>query len=211
MGFFILIKKQVFKILKHILIFNMKSLNLLIAAFATLLVGIMLLGTVATQTYTVTGNSLYKTNESLNVSAGRNSDSNFMNESVAFTLTNKGVQCGNGEGRWVSGSVVICNASGSILMPGNYTVNYGNNSITFKNTTTTDILCLQTAGTGAGFFNGSNITSVNYSYYPKDYLCESWNRTALNLIPGFFGIAVLLISVALFYQIAKEEGIFGKV
>jgi len=190
----------------------MKSLNLLIAAFATLLVGIMLIGTVATQTYEVTGSPVYVTTETLDTSAARDSTMGgaSMNGTVSFTLANLGVKCANGQGRWVTGSVKITNASGSILLGGNYTVDYGNNSIYFKNTTTTDIGALKTCGTGAGFFNGSNNTLVNYSYYPNDYLCEGWSRAGLNIVPGMFGIAVMLISVALFYQVAKNEGIIGK-
>jgi len=187
-------------------------MNLLIAAFATLLIGLMLIGTVATQTYTVTGKPTYTTEETLGISAARDGTggASAMNTTVAFVLSNKGVQCANGEGRWVSGSVKITNASGTILLGGNYTVDYGNNTIYFKNTTTTDFAALKTAATGAGFFNNSNNTLVNYSYYPSDYLCEGWSRAGLNMVPGFFGIAILLISVALFYTVAKEEGIIGQ-
>jgi hypothetical protein len=189
----------------------MKSLNILIAAFATLLVGIMLISTVATQTYEVTGAGTQVTQETLDTSAARDATSgpSCMNGTISFTLNNKGVYCGNGQGGWVSGSVAIYNASGSVLRSGNYTVDYTNRSIYFKNTTTTDINAMKTAATGAGFFNGSNNTLVTYQYYPSDYLCESWSRSGLNLVPGFFGIAVMLISVALFYQVAKEEGIVG--
>ena len=187
------------------------SMNLLIVAFATLLVGIMLLGTVATQTYTLTGKVVYVTNESLDTSAARDATmgDGAINSTRAFTLTFNGVKCGNGEGGWYD--VKIYNYSRSLLTSGNYTINMYNHSIYFKNTTTTNYSYGAAASSGNGFFNGSNITWVDYSYYPTDYLCSGWNRTVSNLVPGFFGIGVLLVSVALFYQVAKNEGIIDKI
>lgn len=183
----------------------MKTINVLITAFIAVLVGIMLLGTVATQTYTVTGNGILVQNEAVNISNAYNGDSGYCNQTIVFTLAHKGVQCSNGEGRWVSGSVAIYNRSGTVLRSANYTVDYGNNTIIFKNTSTTD-----PDSAGYSFFGG-NMTNITYQYYPNDYLCSGWNRSILNLIPGFFGIAILAAGIAMFYWVAKEEGFAEKI
>jgi hypothetical protein len=189
----------------------MKSMPILIAAFVTLLVGVMLIGTVASETYAKTGRGTLYSDQSVNISNCYNGDSGYCNQTIAFggpassTFTYKGVKCGNGAGSWVDGSVVITNQTGATLTSGNYTVNYGNNSIVFKNTSTTDPVSY-----GGNFFGG-NISLIDYRYYPTDYICEGWQRTVLNLVPGFFGFAILLASVGLFYAVARNEGIIGSV
>lgn len=191
----------------------MKSMSLLIAAFAALLIGIMLINSVASETYSKTGRGVMSTEEQLNIASAINGDSAYVNSSIVFTLGHTGIQCSNGDGGVLSGSMRITNTSATatgrrILTSGNYTVDYAKGTIVFLNTSTLDV---QALATGGGWLNGSNITLLNYSYYPNDYLCQGWNRTVLNLIPGFFGIAILLIGLGLFYQVAKEEGIFDKI
>lgn len=56
--------------------------------------------------------------------------------------------------------------------------------------------------------NGSTTYSykTNYNYCPDNYI-SGWGGTVLNLIPGFFALALLLFSVGMFYSVAKEVGI----
>ena len=183
----------------------MKSMPILIAAFTAVLIGIMLLGSVATETYGKTGRGISVVDEQLDISSSINRVDAGINGSIAQTLTNKGVKCSNGEGNWISGSVVITNLSGTVLTTGNYTVNYVNNSIYFINTSTLEV----TDDTQTGFLNASNITLVDYRYQPSDYLCQGWSRTILNMVPGFFGLAILAVGVGLFYLVAKQEGVIG--
>lgn len=178
-------------------------MSILIAAFAAILVGVMLIGSVASETYGKTGRGIPVVDESYNLSNVYNSDSGFMNSTIMGTFIYNGVQCYNGEGKWVSNSFVVTNESGTVLTSGNYTVDYSNQTIVFLNTSTTD-----PESYGASFFGG-NITLIDYQYYPADYMCESWQRTVLNLVPGFFGLAILAVGLGLFYKIAKEEGIIG--
>ena len=186
----------------------MKSMPILIAAFVAVIVGVMLIGSIATETYGKTGRGSYVADESLNLSTSYNGASGFMNQTIMRTLANKGVQCYNGDGKWVSGSVYITNSSGTVLTSGNYTVDYSNQTIVFKNTSTTDPVSYAVI-VGAPFFKG-NITLIDYAYYPSDYMCEGWQRTVLNMVPGFFGIAILAIGIGMFYKVAQEEGIIGK-
>jgi hypothetical protein len=54
-----------------------------------------------------------------------------------------------------------------------------------------------------------NVSLVDYAYCGDDYMNLGWGRTGINLVPGFFAIAMLLISVGLFYSVAKENGIIS--
>jgi hypothetical protein len=57
--------------------------------------------------------------------------------------------------------------------------------------------------------NSANSTYVDYSYCGDDYLSESWTRSVANLIVGFFSIALMAVSVGLFWQIMKKEGLLN--
>ena len=52
-----------------------------------------------------------------------------------------------------------------------------------------------------------NSTLVSYTYCSDDYMNLSWGRTIINLVAGFFAIALLLIAVGIFFSIAKDTGI----
>jgi len=54
-----------------------------------------------------------------------------------------------------------------------------------------------------------NTSYATYNYCGDDYMNLSWGRTGIDLVPGFIAIALLLASVALFYNIAKENGIIS--
>ena len=181
----------------------MNTINILVAAFIAIIVGLMLLGTVASSTYNVTGRGTAIVDERLNLSSSYNSNSGFMNATITRTLAQNGVQCSSGDGKWVNGQFVITNSSGTVLTSGNYTVDYSGQTVAFKNTSTTDPVSY-----GSSFFGG-NITLIDYQYYPGDYICSGWQRTVLNMTPGFFGLAIFAVGLGLFYLVAKQEGIFG--
>ena len=73
-----------------------------------------------------------------------------------------------------------------------------------------------TESTGVIVFNNtanvnlstSNLTTATYQYCESDYLTQGWNRTILNLVPGFFALALLGIGIGLFYAVGKREGIW---
>lgn len=50
----------------------------------------------------------------------------------------------------------------------------------------------------------SNNTVITYLYCGQNYLSENWSRTVLNTAPGLFGLALLLVSVGLFWSIGKD-------
>lgn len=163
----------------------------IILAFATLLIGIVLISSVAINTQLVT-TPTQVTSESLNIASLRIVANN-INASKNVTLANAGLLDAGG---WVDNSVTIKNASGTTISTGNFTVDYTNDRITFLNTT----FMVQLGGAG-------NTTLATYQYYASDYLNATWQRTVLNMIGGFFAIALMLISVGLFYSVGKDIGI----
>lgn len=52
----------------------------------------------------------------------------------------------------------------------------------------------------------SNTTNVKYTYCPDDYI-TGWPQTVLNLIPGFFAIALIGAGLFLLWKAAEAEGL----
>lgn len=62
----------------------------------------------------------------------------------------------------------------------------------------------------SGFWHtesASNTTYITYTACQDDYMTLGWGRSILNIVPGFFAIALLMVSLGLFYSIAKDTGI----
>lgn len=55
--------------------------------------------------------------------------------------------------------------------------------------------------------NGDNTTLIDYTYCPDAYLNIAWGRSVLNLVAGFFALAILGLGLGLFYSVAKDAGI----
>ena len=162
----------------------------LISAFLIVIVGISLLGAIVTSTNLITDPTQVSA-ETLSILPARiYGSANNINATVTFTLANNGLVDTDG---WVTDSISITNSSGTSLA-GNFTVDYAADTIVFANTT--QLLA-----------QSDNSTLVTYQYYPADYLNSAFGRTSLKTVLGFFALAIMLGGVALFYGIAKEEGI----
>jgi hypothetical protein len=53
----------------------------------------------------------------------------------------------------------------------------------------------------------TNTTTISYSYCADDYMTQSWSRTILNMVPGFFILGILLAVAFVIYYVLKKEGI----
>jgi hypothetical protein len=187
----------------------MESIKTLIMGFVMILVGLMILGTVASSVWTTTYGTTRVVNETHDIGRLYNNTDNssyspkypaVYNLSTRVFMNQMGAQCLEGGGRWVSGSFSMVNITGATINSGNWTVDYANQNIAILNTTDTD----KTLG---GSFAITNNTLWTYSYFPREYMCSGFGRTMLNLVPGFFGLALLLGGIAMFYKIARDEGI----
>lgn len=163
--------------------------NKLILAFVTLIVGVILISTIASQTNART-DKLTVNSETLSIAAARNTTGGGHLLPVPLLIANPP--------SWQSADCPVTgfamyNQSGALM-----TQNY-----TFSGTAGTVIL------DDAGNINStaSNSTTITYTYCPNDYLNSTWGATILDLVAGFFAIALMLVSVGLFYSVAKDYGI----
>ena len=53
----------------------------------------------------------------------------------------------------------------------------------------------------------SNTTTVIYSTCPAEYVSTGWARTILNLVPGFFALALLIGVAFLIFFVLRREGV----
>jgi len=171
------------------------AINKLIIAFVALILGIVLLGTVATLNYDVTSKSRI-VDESIYIvknAAGSGLD---INTTWVYTLNEaptgwktEGTDCDISNSKFA-------NSSGSALtVTTDYVLVANTGTFTLKNTS------------NLVKYTDDNLTDVSYSYCGDDYLNLSWGRTVINLVGGFFALAILFVSLAMFYSIGKEAGI----
>lgn len=167
-----------------------KNVNLLIGAFAALLIGVSLIGVIATEEQKVTSLTQVN-NELIDITAANNGS--HINPAVTFTVANPRTE------QWK-----LENSECDMV-----TRAYGNSTVTFTPTTdytfsTSGVITLVNT---AKVVRSSNTTYIDYDYCEDDYLNAGWNRTVLDLVLGFFAIGLLLVAVGLFYQVMKNEGL----
>lgn len=174
--------------------------NKLILAFVMLMIGAILVGVIANQTNArTTANSNPITSEVHGVVAstyatGRNTTA--INPTVAYTITNAPTG-------WKSEDCpithfVLKNSTGSAFtLTTDYLI-----------TASTGVYTLVDSATARATLPlANNQTYASYNYCSDDYLNSNWGRSVLNLVAGFFAIALLLAAVALFYDVAKDTGL----
>jgi hypothetical protein len=164
----------------------------LILAFFTLILGVVLIGSIASNSLAVTDKQ-WVTDESVDISTARiYGAENNINVSVTFALANpptswKRLDCPIED-------FVLSNSSTDFTVTTDYTLNTGTGVITLVNST--------------NFLNSPENTSlIDYRYCGDDYMNSSWGRTVLLLLAGFFALAILGASVGLFYSVAKDTGL----
>jgi hypothetical protein len=171
-----------------------KSINLLVFAFLTLILGLALIQPVSTDVLART-TKLNVLDENTSVATAV-IDANNINESINITLTNvptswKILDC-------PLSNYAITNSTGSALVETTDYLFYPAEG-KFSLVNSTDVLAGVT---------GNNLTYVDYDYCGNDYLNSAFGRSTLKIVPGFFALAILGVSLFLFYSVAKNEGIF---
>lgn len=172
----------------------MKSTSKLIAAFVTLMIGAVFIGTISSEANTVTGYTNVG-NESI---AMNTTGFTHINTNHVYTITHapsgwqKQESC-------IPKDFAIKNSTGHVLTKDtDYVVYLSNGTFSLKDTTATN---------DSDQLYPTNYTWVDYNYCANTYLNSSWGRTVLNLVGGFFAIALMIISVGLFYSVGKDAGI----
>lgn len=157
----------------------------LILAFVTLLIGVVLIGQVASQGNERTNKAGYEDNGIL-VNAANNGTG--INASYVLSLTEIGdtnVDCPITE-------FVLTNSTGHTLtLTTHYVPDLDAGTFTLTNAS-------------FNFVTANNVTNATYTYCPTGYMTQAWGRTAVDLAPGFFAIALLLTSISLFYSVYQD-------
>ena len=173
----------------------LSPIQTLVLAFVTLIVGLVLVGQVATTTNGVTNTKSYT--ESINYASAFNATGS-INSSVLFYPI-KATEAASG---WRT-DIPVCDVSEVIY--GTYT-----NSTGSVYTDPTDIV-----RNDAGYFYLVNTAKVNKTKdnitifttnYCDDGYISGWGGSVLMLVPGFFALALLGVSLALFYSLAQQTG-----
>lgn len=180
---------------------------MLITAFVALIIGISLIGVVATQEqgYTTKTGILNESQTTTCIASGTIGSVNY---TTSYQITNEPTT-------WMTDSSDnTCYTTMVELRAGNGTVLVEDTDYTFTdrwgNFTLINTLATNSSICGSTVA-ASNKTMIDYDYCGTDYLVQSWQRSVLDLVPGFFGLALLLISVGLFYNIARREGILDQI
>ena len=165
----------------------------IVLAFFMVILGLVLIAVVANSSDLVTG-KVDVTDEAIDISSARFEGSTSINITASnFTITNspsgwKITEC-------PIASVTWGNATDDFTDATDYNFYTASGILQILNTTTT------------GEDSVINDTFIDYVYCPDYYLTEGWSRSVLNLVAGFFALALLGIGLGLFYSIAKDAGI----
>lgn len=168
----------------------------LILGFLTLLIGAVLITVVASESLGVTDKTVIDEEAEAFTVTPVSSDS--PNTTETHTVTNaptgwKVADC-------PLTSVTIKNATGDAALTEDtdYTLTESAGTWVFINSTATQGLVSNAA---------ANTTYVTYTYCQDGYLTLGWGRTVVNLVAGFFALAILLASIGIFFSVAKDTGL----
>jgi hypothetical protein len=179
-----------------------KNLNLLVLGFLTLIVGLALIGTIASNTLSVTTRtSVYDESFDLGPAKAGTADLSVNESLAASNMTLEYAPSGwqavdSDSGCNVVASVIVGNSTLALTLDTDYEVFLDKGIIHFLNTTDT-----------ASAFGNTSV--VDYTYCADDYLNSNFGRSVQKLIPGFFALALLGVSLLIFYSIGKSEGILN--
>jgi len=180
---------------------NDMGLKIIIGMFIVLIMGAVLIGTIASLTAEKT-QIISIANESFDLSSLRVlSGGGGINDTLTLNVANAYTS-----GWRLTGDLPeICNMSANVVLlnQSEEVVDYGslqNFTMTFYgqvNLNNTEVL------------NGtvSNGTFISYTYCEDGYLVDSWNRSVLNLVPGFFALAILGAALYGIYYFSNQWGL----
>lgn len=168
-----------------------KSVMLLVGAFVAIIIGVSLLGVIATE-----GNKITNIN---NVS-GETVDYSSAREAGTGAIDPNNFTIANPPTTWRIGqcpitSFVLYNSSGSLTNVVDYTFTASSGVIVFNNTDNVN-------------GSASNTTSTTYEYCSSSYMTQDWSRTIIDLVPGFFALGLLGVGVGLFFAVGRKENIW---
>lgn len=181
------------------------NIQKLILGFLVLIVGLVLIGSVASNTNAVTDKTGVAS-ETLDIGAARMGSGACpmsINETYPLPITNvptgwKIADCP------ITSFSMVNQTSVAATVTTDYVFHGGNGTLYLQNSSTFVLPNCSATETGI-----SNTTTLTYNYCGDDYMNLSWGRTILNLISGFFAIALLIASVGIFYSVARDNSLLN--
>jgi hypothetical protein len=183
-------------------------LPLLITTFVVLLIGLVVVQIVAENVLDRTTKDLYTQN--IDFTAARDAgDAAVIVETTKFMSPNwTGSGFYSTSGRWKldSSECLLGSANGFAMK----------NSSGFVLTSGDDYVVVDETATTRGYFTLKNTDNINgtrpnsttlvYSGCQSGYITTGWARTMLNLVPGFFAIAIFAAGLLIVFFILREQG-----
>jgi len=176
-----------------------KNINFLILAFVFLIIGVALIGSVASSVNDrINKDTKYDETFDLDALGCINATGGGM---VNFTTdADCNITMANAPSGWKISDCPLTSVIVENTSAGTYTaLDEGTDYNLFASTGI--IQMLNTEDTDAGDFN---TTYVTYTYCTDDYLNSSWGRSVLGTVPGFFALALFGVSLWLFYRVFEN-------
>jgi len=179
------------------LLMENKNINYLVLGFVFLIIGVVLIGSVASEV----NNRVDKVtivNEAIDIGTARMGLSGYgsINLSLSnFTVAN------------VPTSWKVSDCPVEFGTYGNGTLNLTLNTDYEVYGAEGKIFVLNTTETNSSL---SNTTYITYTYCSDDYLNTSWGRSILGTVPGFFALALLGVALWLFYAVFRNTNLLNK-
>lgn len=180
----------------------LNSVQKLLMAFLSIIVGVALLGQIATSSYAVT-EPVYVIDEQLDISSARIADAKDLDNSVDLYVAN--AYTTSGDWRTTTSRPSECDISNDFTLQNQsgvtttVTTDYTISEVGVVNVNNVSIL----------YAAPTNTTYVSYAYCETDYVTEGWARSSITLVSGLFAIALLAVGVGLFYSLAKDAGLMN--
>ncbi len=178
-----------------------KNVNYLVLAFVFLIIGVALIGTIASEINNRT-DKVVIVDESKDLTGCVVAIGGDLLFGVDETAAACNITVTNAPTSW---KIAECPLT---------SVTVGNASLDFTDGTEYNLLAssgviqmLNVTATQKGYVN---TTLVDYTYCADDYLNSGWGRSVLLTVPGFFALALLGVALWLFYAVFRSANLLNK-
>jgi len=173
---------------------NMGVIGIIISVFVMLIIGAVLVTITSTQVNDITGLDYSSDSQALTMLTN-NSVSPYVTYTVVNAPTGWKAQSA-ADGGCALTNFVLANSTGTALtLTTDYTVDLQYGTYVLKDTTATQ-----------GYAALENVTVASYNSCPDNYQ-SGFGNTVINLIPGFFALALLVSVAFLIFWILRREGV----
>jgi hypothetical protein len=175
------------------------SIGMLIAAFVVMILGASLVGVTAEEEQKLVTKT-WVSGEQRDISEARVNETTVNGTPLSVTYPPTGwKEDATEQDCWLSDFAMRNQSNDTLTLNTHYKVSLRSGNYT---------LIMQTKVGDFGT-ESENLTYVDYRYCPDDYLPADWQRSILNLVPGFFGFILLAVGIGLMFGIMRREGILG--